>query len=60
MAKYLLTMVKWLPYTMSLAVEHGAVARGEKSGDRAESVDWIDHLVEHVSTSLEKRLLELA
>lgn len=53
-------LANWLPYAMNLAVEHGAVARGEKPGDSAESVDWVDHLVEHASPGLEKKLLELA
>jgi len=50
----------WSEYALTLASQHGAIARGVLPGDPDNSADWVEHLIEHVSDDVKAMLLEAA
>jgi len=53
-------LTHWQENAFTLAVQHGAIARGVEPGNSQYSVEWIEHLVEQVSPGLRARLLAVA
>ncbi len=53
-------LCRWPQHAFGLAIQHGAIARGEDPGDRELSVEWIEHLVEQVTPGLRAKLLAAA